>query len=168
MPILPIPAAARRLLIMGVTITVVPDEQMAAWVQRTLADAGFVGHLVEYTVRIEGAGVGLGDHSVDVDVQTVLVEGVRILLLSSLLNTEPGTFDAAAVACARGNGACAIAKFEVVEVAQGDQRSLFGLRASLPLFAEHLSAEEFARMTWLFVRETDAIDNELADIMARG
>ena len=146
----------------------VPDEQMTAFVHATLTDAGFVAELREHAVRIEGAGVGLGDHSVDLDVQTVLIEGVRIVLLSSVLRTEPGTFDAAALACTRGNGACAIAKFDVVEVPQDLHRSLFRLRASLSLFADHLSAEEFSRMTWLFVKETDGIDNELAEIMARG
>ena len=144
----------------------VSDEQMTAFVHQTLTDAGFVAEMREHVVRIEGAGVGLGDHSVDVDVQTVLIEGVRIVLLSSLLRTQPGTFEAASLACARGNGACAISKFSIVELPAGEGHSLFRLRASLALFAGHLSAEEFARMTWLFVRETDGIDNELADIMA--
>lgn len=156
---------------MGVQIEACDDPEVTDFVFRTLTDRGFVAKLQGQIVHIDGAGVGLGDHSVDLRISTISLDGVRVVRLSSILRTVPAGFDAAVLACARGNGACELPKFEAVEETAGSSgsgESLFRIHASVHLYADHLSADEFHRMTWLFLKETDAIDNELADIMGGG
>jgi hypothetical protein len=151
---------------MGVVETPIEDAALVELIVEGLRTAGFRPTRASQGVRLEGVGVGLGDHSVDLDISTVDIDGIRIVKLSSLLRSEPGTFDRASIACTRGNGACAVPKFDVVEVSSPDGRPTFKVRASLVLFADHLSAEELSRMTWLYLKETDAIDNELAEMLS--
>jgi hypothetical protein len=144
------------------------DEPALAFVFQALQSAGYRPELAGSTITVRGAGVGLDDNSIDLDVAVVVIEDVRIVELSCLLRSVPGTFEAACLAAVRGGGACAVAKFSVEEL-EGIATSVparFRIRASLPLFADHLSQEEFTKMTWLFLKETDAIDNELAEILA--
>lgn len=147
---------------------VLSDDPGLEFVSKALRSAGYTPERRMDTITIRGAGVGHGDHSVDLDVSVIRIEDVRVIQLSCLLRSVPGTFSAACLAVARGNGNSIVAKFDVHEV-EGlatSEAARFRVRASLPLFADHLSQEEFTKMTWLFLKETDSIDNELAEILA--
>ena len=154
----------------AVAVSVVPvsDEALVAFISDALTLAGFDLIREGSTVRVDGAGVGLGDHSVDLEVTCVAIDGIRIVRLSSLMRSSPGTFDTASLAAVRGNGACVVPKFDVVEMPEQseDPTRVFRVRASLTLFADYLSAEEFSTMTFLYLKEVDAIDNELASIIS--
>lgn len=147
---------------------VLDDEPTLEFVATTLSHAGYTPLRHGRVLTLPNAGVGLHDNSIDLDVAVILIEGVRVVHLSSLLRSAPSSFEAACLAAARGNGACMVAKFDVHELNElpTGAAARFRVRASLSLFADHLSAEEFSKMTWLFLKETDSIDNELADILA--
>lgn len=144
------------------------DPELVDLIERALSDAGFgVTEHHSRGIRIEGAGVGFDDHTVDVDIEPFDIDGVRVVKLSSLLRSDPGPYDRALLACARGNGACSVPKFNVIEELDRDEPSRFRIRASLTLYADHLNEDELTRMTWLFLKQTDGIDNELATILTQ-
>jgi hypothetical protein len=147
---------------------VLNDEPTLAFVIELFTAAGYSPLRQGHAVTVYGTGAGLHDNSVDLDVAVIDLEGIRIVQLNCLLRSVPGTFEAACLAAARGNGVSTVAKFDVHELTDvsAAESARFRVRASLPLFADHLSQEEFTKMTWLFLKETDAIDNELADILA--
>lgn len=147
---------------------VLDDEPTLEFVATLLGTAGYSPARKGPRITLSGAGVGLHDNSVDLDVAVIALEGIRIVQLGCLLRSVPGTFEAACLAAARGNGVSVVTKFDVHELADvaAAESARFRVRASLPLFADHLSQEEFTKMTWLFLKETDAIDNELAEIVA--
>ena len=149
---------------MGVTITPINDENTQAFILESLQRAGYAPRVDGSVIHVEGAGVGLGDHSVDLRIDVVTIEDTRVVRLSSELPTR-ATFELAALAATRGNGACTVTKFDVIEALADESEPRFTVRASLVLYADHLSAQEFTRMTWLYLRETDAIDNELEGML---
>ena len=150
---------------MGVTVTPVLDPALITMVNRALTRAGFTVDHSDAVIRIQGAGVGEGDHSVDLTVDLIAIDEVSLVRLSSILRSQPTTFETASLAATRGNGACTIPKFDVVEIPETEEASCFVVRASLVLYADHVSEDEFARMTWLYLKEVDAIDNELIDLV---
>lgn len=156
--------SGQHTLLMGVTITPIDDANTRAFILESLQRAGYAPRVDGSVIHVEGAGVGLGDHSVDLKIDVVNIEDTRVVRLSSELPAR-ATFEAAALAATRGNGACTVTKFDVTETSTDNLASRFTVRASLVLYADHLSEEEFTRMTWLYLRETDAIDNELVDVL---
>ena len=151
---------------MVVDIRSVEDDDVVAFVIEVLLSAGFAPEVDRDRVRLQGAGVGMGDHSVDLAIRVLSVDEVRIVHFESLIRSHLGTFDAAVLAAARGNGSCVVPKFEVIEDSTVDSVARFCVKATLNLYADHVSAEEFRVMLHLFVKEVDAIDNELADILS--
>ena len=149
---------------MGVTITPIDDASTRAFILESLQRAGYAPRVDGSMIRVEGAGVGLGDHSVDLRIDVVDIEDTRVVRLSSELPTR-ATFEVAALAATRGNGACTVTKFDVIEALADERERRFTVRASLVLYADQLSEEEFTRMTWLYLREVDAIDNELEAVL---
>lgn len=142
------------------------DEGMTEFVVAVLRSSGFAPIVDGNHIVIEGAGVGLGDHSVDLIIKVLSVDDVRIVHFESTLRSHPGTFDAAVLAMARGNGACVVPKFEVFEDPSVSSTARFRIKATLNLYADHVSEEEFRVMLHLFLKEVDAIDNELSDILS--
>ena len=138
--------------------------------RRTLANAGFAVRRDGHALHVDGAGAGLDDHSIDLAIECADIDGVKVVRLSSILRSEPGSFEAASLAATRVNGAGTIPTFEVVELdgSVRDGLALFRVRASFALYADHLSTDEFGRMTWLYLKEVDAVDNELAEIIGSG
>jgi hypothetical protein len=151
---------------MVVSVRSADDEGMTEFVVGVLRCAGFAPNVDGNHVVLEGAGVGLDDHSVDLVIKVLSVDEVRIVHFESTLRSHPGTFDAAVLAMARGNGACVVPKFEVVEDPSIATNARFRIKATLNLYADHVSEEEFRVMLHLFLKEVDAIDNELADIVS--
>lgn len=150
---------------MGVSITPIDDQATLTFVLHALQKAGYAPRSSSKAIHVAGAGVGLGDHSVDLTVDVVKIEDTKVVRLSSVLGVAAATFESASLAATRGNGACTVAKFDVVEITNLIAGNGFLVRASLILYADHLSEEEFTRMTWLYLKETDAIDNELVSML---
>jgi hypothetical protein len=154
---------------MAVTVHSDADDAVTAFVLDVLRSSGFSPQAHDGHIRIDGAGVGLGDHSVNLAISLLVVDGARILHFESILRAHPGTFDAAVLAAARGNGSCVVPKFEVVEDSAStstNPEARFLVKATLNVYADHLSAEELRVMLHLYLKEVDAIDNELADILS--
>lgn len=153
---------------MGVEIRSIKDPTLEKEVINTLLEAGFNPIVQGQVITLTGVGHHSGDQSVNMGIDLLEVDGFRILRFSSLLTTPPANFDAACLACVRGNGASTIPKFDVLELIPDETNThRFGLSASLHLFADHLSHEELRVMLVLFLKEIDQIDNELAEMMAR-
>lgn len=150
---------------MGVTVTPVDDEDTRAFILESLQRAGYTPRANQGAIHVDGAGVGLGDHSINLTVDVVSLEETKLVRLSSHLQTR-ADFETASLAANRGNGACTVTKFDVIESPTEDHEHRFTVRASLILYADHLSEEEFTRMTWLYLKETDTIDNELETVLA--
>jgi hypothetical protein len=151
---------------MVVTVRTLQDDEFMASLIALLKDSGFDPTVQGDHVLVTGAGVGLGDHSVDLLVRLLSLDDVRIVHFESLLRSPAGPFEAAVLSAGRGNGACVIPKFEVVEQSASNAGSRFRVKATLNLFADHVSAHEFRVMLHLFLKEVDAIDNELANIIS--
>lgn len=153
---------------MGVEILSIEDPTLEKEVISTLLEAGFNPIVRGQVVTLTGVGHHTGDQSVNMGIDLLEVDGFRILRFSSLLTTSPANFDDACLACARGNGASTIPKFDVVELIPDETNTnRFGVRASFHLYADHLSHEELRVMLILFLKEIDEIDNELAEMLAR-
>ena len=109
-------------------------------------------------IRLSGVGVGEGNSSVDIELNLVHLDGHRILEIAAPLRMSPVSFDTANVMSAQGNISCHLAKFRPIEkVGLG----MHTVQASFVLFADHLSNEELASMLYLFIKEVDAIDDEI-------
>jgi hypothetical protein len=152
---------------MGVEIRNITDPRLEREVHENLREAGFAPEQHGDVVVLNGVGHHDGDRSVDMEIDLLEMDGFRILQFRSLLRTPPAGFEQASLASVRGNGACAITKFDVVEL--DDHEAVggrFGIRASFHLFADHLSRGELRVMLTLFLKEVDSIDNELAELVA--
>ena len=113
-------------------------------------------------IHLSGLGVGTGDNSVDISLNLVEMDGHRILEISSVLRAPGVSFEKAMTTAAQGNISCVIAKFTPVENLDQGTHSV---RAGQVLYADHLSGIELKAMLYLFVKEVDAIDNTLADML---
>ena len=117
-------------------------------------------------IVISGVGHQGGDRSVDLEIDPLEMDSLRVLQFRSLLRTEPSDFDTASLACTRGNSATTIPKFDVIErTADATNPHRFGIQASFHLFADYRSREELRVMLILYLKELDDIDNELAEIV---
>ena len=90
------------------------------------------------------------------------MDGHRILEVSSVLRAPGVSFEKAMTTAAQGNLSCLIAKFTPVENLEQGTHSV---RAGQVLYADHLSGVELKAMLYLFVKEVDAIDNMLVDML---
>jgi len=133
-----------------------------------LREAGYHPVTTDSTIRLQGVGVAHDDQSVDLDIRLLELDGHRILAFRAPIRSSRASFDTACLAAVRGNGATHIAKIDVVENHEEqhtDQR--FAIIATFHLYADHLSPEELRVMLYLFLKEVDELDNQLAAIMAR-
>lgn len=151
---------------MFVTTRALRDDVFMASLMSLLQESGFDPVIHGDHAVVSGAGVGLGDHSVDLAVRLLSLDEVRIVHFESVLRSPAGSFDAAVLAAARGNGACVVPKFEVFEEVGGISTGGFRVKATLNLFADYVSDHEFRVMLHLFLKEVDAIDNEIANILS--
>ena len=139
----------------------IQDSSLEKWVFSVLQDAGFKPTQVNDVIKLEGVGVGSGDSSVDLTLNLVELEGLRIIEITSVLKTKVLLFDRAALIATRGNLACLTAKFTPIEVLQ---ESGYQVQASMNLFADYLNEKELRGMIYLFIKEVDVIDNELVEL----
>ena len=129
-------------------------------------EAGFDPYTRGDVIVISGVGHRGGDRSVDLEIDLLEMDSLRILQIRSVLRTEPSDFDTASLACTRGNSATTSPKFDAIErTADATNPHRFGIQASFHLFADYRSRKEIRVMLMLYLKELDDIDNELAEIV---
>ena len=134
-------------------------------------EAEIFNHLVEFgfsperngdVIHLSGVGVGSGDSSANININLVEMDGHRILEITSLLKASGVSFEKATLIAAQGNLSCLIAKFVPVEQIE---KGTHLVRAGFVLYADHLSGQELKSILYLFIKEVDAIDNYLIDML---
>lgn len=139
----------------------VQDSTLEKWVFSVLHDAGFKPTQSEDVIKLEGVGVGSGDSSVDLSLNLVELEGLRVIEIISLLKTKNMSFERATLIATRGNLSCLTAKFTPIE---NLEKGGHLVQASMILYADYINEKELRAMIYLFIKEVDNIDNELVDL----
>jgi hypothetical protein len=127
-----------------------------------LVEFGFSPERNGDVIHLSGVGVGSGDNSANININLVEMDGHRILEITSLLKAPGVSFEKATLIAAQGNLSCLIAKFVPVEQIEKGTHSV---RAGFVLYADHLSGQELKSILYLFIKEVDAIDNYLIDML---
>ena len=127
-----------------------------------LQNFGFTPERRGDLVHLSGVGVGSGDNSVEIALNLVEMDGHRILEVSSVLQGPGVSFEKAMTISAQGNLSCVTAKFTPVE---NLVKGTHSVRAGQVLYADHLSGVELKAMLYLFIKEVDAVDNALVDML---
>ena len=127
-----------------------------------LVEFGFSPERNGDVIHLSGVGVGLGDNSANININLVEMDGHRILEITSLLKAPGVSFEKATLIAAQGNLSCLIAKFVPVEQVE---KGTHLVRAGFVLYADHLSGQELKSILYLFIKEVDAIDNYLIDML---
>lgn len=145
----------------------IEDPSTVSWLGDILREAGYSVVASSSGVHLAGVGSQHGDRSVDLDVEVLVLDDVRVLRFRSRLRSKGGVFEAAALAATRGNRATIVPRFEVDEILV-EGTSVFHVSATLFLYADHVSDEELITMMGIFLHEVDSIDNELVSIIEEG
>ncbi len=140
----------------------ISDPAFEAEIFEFLVSFGFSPKKRGDVIQLSGIGVGSGDSSPDVVINLVEMDGHRILEITSFLRAPGVSFEKANLICAQGNLSCLTAKFVPIEQIE---KGVHLVRAGLILYADFLSGPELKSMLYLFVKEVDAIDNILVDMM---
>jgi hypothetical protein len=108
--------------------------------------------------------VGFSNKSVSMSIQVIEVFGERLIEFESQILSEPTTFERSMLAIFHGNSKCRVAGFSATEV-DGESSNRFQVTARAHLYAEYFSAEELSAMLGIYLREVDAIDDDLRKIV---
>ena len=127
-----------------------------------LVEFGFSPERSGDVINLSGVGVGSGDNSANININLVEMDGHRILVFTSYLKAPGVSFEKATIIAAQGNLSCLIAKFVPVEQIENGTHLV---RAGFVLYADHLSGQELKSILYLFIKEVDAIDNYLIDML---
>jgi len=144
----------------------ITDATLEAQWHAALQEAGYQPVAEGTTLHLRGVGVAHGDQSVDLHIEVLAIDGHRILALHAPLRTPSANHATAALACLHANTHCHVATVIPVENNLADPDRRFTLLARFHLYADHLSSDELRVMLYLFIKELDEIDNELAQIMS--
>ena len=128
-----------------------------------LVEFGFSPERNGDVIHLSGVGVGSGDNSANININLVEMDGHRILEITSQLKAPGVSFEKATLIAAQGNLSCLIAKFVPVEQIE---KGTHLVRAAFVLYADHLSGQELKSILYLFIKEVDAIDNYLIDMLS--
>jgi hypothetical protein len=128
-----------------------------------LVEFGFSPERNGDVIHLSGVGVGSGDNSANININLVEMDGHRILEITSPLKAPGVSFEKATLIAAQGNLSCLIAKFVPVEQIE---KGTHLVRAAFVLYADHLSGQELKSILYLFIKEVDAIDNYLIDMLS--
>jgi hypothetical protein len=140
----------------------VSDPTFETEIFENLQEFGYTPERTGDLIRLTGVGVGSGDGSVNISLNLVEMDGYRILEISSELKSQGVSFDKAVIVSVQGNLSCLTAKFTPFEqLGQGGH----GVRAGIAIYADYLSKQELNAMLYLFIKEVDAIDNVLKDLL---
>ena len=140
----------------------ITDPAFEAEIFNHLAEFGFSPNRMGDVIHLSGVGVGSGDSSTDIGINLVEMDGHRIIEITSYLKAPGVSFDKAVLISAQGNLSCLIAKFVPVEQIEKGSHLV---RAGFALYADHLSGPELKSILYLFIKEVDAIDNNLVDML---
>jgi len=140
----------------------ITDPAFEVEIFNSLVEFGFSPERNGDVIHLSGVGVGSGDNSANININLVEMDGHRILEITSLLKAPGVSFEKATLIAAQGNLSCLIAKFVPVE--QVEKGTHF-VRAGFALYADHLSGQELKSILYLFIKEVDAIDNYLIDML---
>jgi len=140
----------------------IADPAFEAEIFDFLVSFGFSPRKRGDVIQLSGVGVGSGDSSPDILINLVEMDGHRILEITSFLKAPGVSFEKATLIAAQGNLSCLTAKFVPVEQIE---KGVHLVRAGMILYADFLSGPELKSMLYLFVKEVDAIDNLLVDMM---
>ena len=140
----------------------ITDPAFEAEIFNFLVEFGFSPERNGDVIHLSGVGVGSGDNSVNININLVEMDGHRILEITSLLKAPGVSFEKATLISAQGNLSCLTAKFVPVEQIE---KGTHLVRAGFVLYADHLSGKELKSILYLFIKEVDAIDNYLVDIL---
>ena len=127
-----------------------------------LVEFGFSPERNGDVIHLSGVGVGSGDNSANININLVEMDGHRILEITSPLKAPGVSFEKATLIAAQGNLSCLIAKFVPVEQVE---KGTHLVRAGFVLYADHLSGQELKSILYLFIKEVDAIDNYLINML---
>ena len=127
-----------------------------------LVEFGFSPERNGDVIHLSGVGVGSGDNSANININLVEMDGHRILEITSLLKAPGVSFEKATLIAAQGNLSCLIVKFVPVEQIE---KGTHLVRAGFVLYADHLAGQELKSILYLFIKEVDAIDNYLIDML---
>lgn len=127
-----------------------------------LVDFGFSPERNGDVIHLSGVGVGSDDSSANININLVEMDGHRILEITATLKAPGVSFEKATIIAAQGNLSCLIAKFVPVEQIENGTHLV---RAGFVLYADHLSGQELKSILYLFIKEVDAIDNYLVDLL---
>ncbi len=140
----------------------ITDPAFEAEIFNHLVEFGFSPSRMGDVIHLSGVGVGSGDSSTDIGINLVEMDGHRIIEITSFLKAPGVSFDKAVLISAQGNLSCLIAKFVPVEQIEKGSHLV---RAGFALYADHLSGPELKSILYLFIKEVDAIDNNLVDML---
>jgi hypothetical protein len=140
----------------------ITDPAFEAEIFNHLVEFGFSPSRMGDVIHLSGVGVGSGDSSTDIGINLVEMDGHRIIEITSYLKAPGVSFDKAVLISAQGNLSCLIAKFIPVEQIEKGSHLV---RAGFALYADHLSGPELKSILYLFIKEVDAIDNNLVDML---
>jgi hypothetical protein len=140
----------------------ISDPVFEAEIFNFLVEFGFSPERRGDVIHLSGVGVGSGDSSTNININLVEMDGHRILEINSFLTAPGVSFEKATIISAQGNLSCLIAKFVPVEQIE---KGTHLVRAGFVLYADHLSGEELKSILYLFIKEVDAIDNYLVDML---
>jgi hypothetical protein len=140
----------------------ITDPAFEAEIFNFLIEFGFAPKRTGDVIHLSGVGVGSGDNSADININLVEMDGHRILEITSYLKAPGVSFEKATIIAAQGNLSCLIAKFVPVEQIENGTHLV---RAGFVLYADHLSGQELKSILYLFIKEVDAIDNYLVDLL---
>ena len=140
----------------------ITDPVFEAEIFNFLIEFGFAPKRTGDVIHLSGVGVGSGDNSADININLVEMDGHRILEITSYLKAPGVSFEKATIIAAQGNLSCLIAKFVPVEQIENGTHLV---RAGFVLYADHLSGQELKSILYLFIKEVDAIDNYLVDLL---
>ena len=129
-----------------------------------LINQGFAPSRSKDLLHINGVGVGEGDSSVDLTINLVEMDGHRILEFTYTLPSPPLNFNEAVLIAAQGNQLCLTVKFAPKENLNLQAHEV---KACMVIFADNIDEKELAAMLYLFIKEIDAIDNELLQMSRR-
>lgn len=108
--------------------------------------------------------VGFSNKSVSMSIQVIEVFGERLIEFESQILSEPTTFERSMLASFHGNSKCRVAGFSATEVT-GESSNKFQVTARAHLYAEYFSPQELSAMLGIYLREVDAIDDDLRKIV---
>jgi hypothetical protein len=108
--------------------------------------------------------VGFSNKSVSMSIKVIEVFDERLIEFESNILSEPTTFERSMLAIFHGNSKCRIAGFTAAEtISESEHR--FQVIARAHLYADHFSTQELMAMLSIYLREVDAIDDDLRKIV---